>query len=293
MLATVCRPCLAGLTLVALLGQASPAGAAAPPAKPGRIAVRALKDLAYYDGPDQHKVKHKLDLFLPEGRKDYPVLLFVHGGAWVQGDKNTYGLYGALTSCLARQGIGVAVTNYRLSPAVKHPEHVRDVARAFAWLHKNVGKYGGRADRLFVSGHSAGGHLVALLAGDETYLKEVGLTARAIRGVIPISGVYQIPERSLPAVFGTDPEVRKQASPLRHARAGLPPFLILYADKDFASCGREPSEKFCKALTEKGARAETLEIKDSNHYWIVVRAALPGNPVPQAIVKFIRAHSAG
>jgi acetyl esterase/lipase len=275
----------------ALLGVVSPAPASAPPAKPARGAVRALKDITYYDGPGQHKVKHKLDLFLPEGRSGFPVLLFVHGGAWVHGDKNTFGFYSALGVSLAKQGVGVAVTNYRLSPQVKHPEHVKDVARAFAWLHKNIGKYGGSPDRLFVSGHSAGGHLVSLLATDESYLKALGLTARAIRGVIPISGVYRIPDDFLPSVFGTDAELRKQASPIRHARAGLPPFLILYADKDFASCGRKPSEEFCKALKGKGARAETLEIKDSNHYWIIVRAALPGNPVPEAILKFIRAQA--
>jgi acetyl esterase/lipase len=233
-------------------------------------------------------VKHKLDLFLPEGRKGYPVLLFVHGGAWLHGDKNTSGFYAALGTTLARQGIGVAVTNYRLSPAVKHPEHVKDVARAFAWVHKNIATYGGRADRIFVCGHSAGGHLVSLLASDETYLKGVGLTARAIRGVIPISGVYLIPDRFLPSVFGTDPEVRKKASPIYHARAGLPPFLILYADKDLPGCDRKPSEAFCRALQDKGARARTLGIKDSNHLLIIVRAALPDNPVPKAILKFIR-----
>src|SRR5262245_62590551 len=95
--------------------------------------VQTVKDVVYYDGPDQHKVKHKLDLYLPKGHKDYPVLFFVHGGAWAHGDKNTFGLYGLLGAAYARLGIGVVVTNYRLSPEVKHPEHVKDVARAFAW----------------------------------------------------------------------------------------------------------------------------------------------------------------
>src|SRR5262245_52773947 len=126
--------------------------------------VKTVKNVAYYDGDDQHKVKHKLDLYLPTGLKDFPMLLFVHGGAWLHGDKDFgFGFYGGLAKTYAKQGVGVAVTNYRLSPDVKHPEHVKDVARAFAWLHKNAGKHGGKADQLFICGHSAGGHLVSLL----------------------------------------------------------------------------------------------------------------------------------
>jgi acetyl esterase/lipase len=253
--------------------------------------VRAIKDVTYYDGPGQHKVKHKLDLFLPQGGKDFPVLLFVHGGAWLHGDKNFFGFYSALGRALARHGIGVAVTNYRLSPAVKHPEHVRDVARAFAWTYKNIARYGGRRDRLFVCGHSAGGHLVSLLATDKQYLEAVGLTSKAIRGVIPISGIYAIPVRGLTAVFGADPEARRQASPIRHVRKDLPPFLILFADKDFVACGRKPSEAFCKALKDKGAKARTLEITGSNHFDIIIKAAFPDSPVGKAVLGFIRRHS--
>src|SRR5262245_48874078 len=93
-------------------------------------AVKDVKDVTYSSAPGHDPVKHKLDLYLPDGLKDYPVVLFVHGGAWVRGDKNYLGVYRALGRSLARRGVGVAVTNYRLSPKVKHPEHVKDVARA-------------------------------------------------------------------------------------------------------------------------------------------------------------------
>jgi acetyl esterase/lipase len=277
-----------GLVLALLAGASAPPARGAEAAK--NFAVRAVKDVTYYDGPDHHKVKHKLDLFLPKGVKDFPVLLFVHGGAWLHGDKNFFGFYSALGTTLAGQGIGVAVTNYRLSPLVKHPEHIKDVARAFAWTYKNIARYGGQRDRLFVCGHSAGGHLVALLAADERYLKAEGLTSKAIRGVIPISGVYVIPP-TLKVVFGTDPEVCRLASPIRHARKDLPPFLILYADKDFISCGRKPSEAFCKALKDKGASARTLEITKSNHFDIIIKAAFPDSPVARAVLGFIRSPS--
>jgi acetyl esterase/lipase len=253
--------------------------------------VKAVKNIAYHTGDDQDRIKHKLDLYLPIGLKDFPVLFFVHGGAWVSGDKDFFGMYAVLANLYARQGIGVVVTNYRLSPAVQHPEHIRDVARAFAWTVKNIGKHGGRADRLFVCGHSAGGHLVALLTTDETYLKEQGLTTRAICAAIPISGVYRIPELFLDKVFGTDGEAKKKASPIVHARKGLPPFLILYADKDLPTCGKIPSEAFCKALTAKGTEAKTIECTDSDHIRIIISAGLANNKVSRAILDYIRQQS--
>src|SRR4051812_30722113 len=110
------QPALAMVALAALSAGANTASGAEEGA-----AVKTIKDVAYYEGPDAHKSKLKLDLFLPEGKKDFPVVLFVHGGAWLHGDKSFMGFYSALGASLARQGIGCVVTNYRLSPAVKHP----------------------------------------------------------------------------------------------------------------------------------------------------------------------------
>jgi arylformamidase len=254
--------------------------------------VRAVKDVAYYDGEDADKVKHKLDLYLPKDKEDFPVLFFVHGGAWVHGDKNFLGIYRTLGTYLAQHGIGVVVTNYRLSPGVKHPEHVKDVAKAFAWTYKNIEKYGGRPDQLFVGGHSAGGHLSALLVVDDTYLKAEGLSTDKIKGVIPISGVYDIPDKFLPAVFGKDDEVHKMASPLNHLKGGLPPFLILYADKELPGCDKDQAEAFCKGLNDKGTQASTLEVKDSNHLLILLDTGAGKGEAPKAILDFIAKQTA-
>jgi acetyl esterase/lipase len=282
---------LLGWAILALMGLVrGPARAGEPGSGP--FEVEKVKDLAYYDGPGSDKIKHRLDLFLPRGQKDFPVLVFVHGGAWLRGDKSFLGIYSKLGSFFARHGIGAVVTNYRLSPAVKHPEHVKDVARAFAWTVRNIARYGGRPDQVFVCGHSAGAHLVALLATDESYLKQEGLTVQAIKGVIPLSGIYRLPEKLLPMVFGDDPAVRRLASPLTHVRAGLPPFLILFADRDYPGCGKQSGEGLCQALKEKGNRARTLEVTESSHFKIILSAALPGNVVSDAILDFIKAHTA-
>jgi acetyl esterase/lipase len=279
--------------------------------------VETIRDVAYYDGADADKIKHKLDLYLPRDRKDFPVLIFIHGGAWTMGDKNYFGLHSGFGRLLAAHGVGTVVINYRLSPGVKHPEHIKDVARAFAWTHKNIGKYGGRADQIFVTGHSAGAHLAALLATDETYLKAHGLSLRDIKGVIPMSGVYVIRDLPLsfgfnvqppgpgalmvagnlalrlnPAriVFGDDPKVLKDASPLTHVNPRCPPFLIVYGDCDFPTCDGM-SEQLCKALKEQKCEAQTLVLKDRNHLTVIFKASREGDPAAQAILDFIKAHT--
>jgi acetyl esterase/lipase len=279
---------LAAASLACILSAADPVRAAKP--EVAYCQVQPVRDVAYFRGPGSDPVRHKLDLYLPKGEKDFPVVLFVHGGAWLRGDKSFLGVYEAVGTFLARQGIGAAVINYRLSPAVRHPEHIRDVARAFAWTYKHIAEYGGRPDRLFVCGHSAGGHLVALLATDPSWLKAEGLTTADIRGVIGISGVYdltQLPERFASRVFGAGAAVLSTASPTRQARAGLPPFLLLYADKDFPGCGKEPAEAFAKALREKGTKVTTREMTGSSHYKMVLGTVIPGDPESEAILAFI------
>jgi acetyl esterase/lipase len=282
---------LGAVSALALTLLACPAAWAGDKAPAKKFAVESIKDVAYFDGKGADPVKHKLDLFLPKGQKNFPVFFFVHGGSWRHGDKGFLGIYSSLGKYFASQGIGAVVINYRLSPKVMHPEHEKDVARAFAWTHKNVARYGGRADQIFVCGHSAGGHLVSLLATDDRYLKAEGLTVAAIKGVISISGVYSIPEKLFPQVFGTDAEVRRQASPLYHVKAGRPPFLLLCADKDLPGCDKKPAEAFAKALRDKDNKAELIEIADSDHFQIVWSAAVPDHAVSKALLAFIAAQT--
>src|SRR5262249_20460655 len=181
---------------------------------------------------------------------------FLHGGGWVFGGKDdffgVYG-YGTIAKNLAERGLVVVNANYRLSPGVRHPEHIKDAARAFAWTCENISKHGGDPRRIFVGGHSAGGHLATLLATDHTYLKLVAREPRDIHGVVAVSGVYRLDEADLkiavadsrgrfnfklnvnPAasIFGSDPKVLKDASPLTHVRRGLPPFLVMNAEFDY------------------------------------------------------------
>jgi acetyl esterase/lipase len=259
-----------------------------PAAKAAAFEVEKHKDIAYRTDADADKVRHKLDVYCPKGQKDFPVVLFVHGGTWRSGNKN---LYAGVGEAFAKEGIGFVVCNYRLSPAVQHPAHVEDVAKAFAWAHENVGKYGGKADNLFVCGHSAGGHLVALLATDPEYLKAEKLTPADIKGVMPISGVYRIaPVAALRQAFGNDAEVCKKASPLTHVAGKHPPFLIAYADGDLATLGPMADEMH-KALKKADSPSELVLCKDRNHITIITNFVSDDDPLHKAVREFVKEQS--
>jgi acetyl esterase/lipase len=295
-------------------GRASPGSARRGSPDPA-AKVREVQDVRYWTGRGSDPNWHKLDLYLPKGKKSYPVVLFVHGGAWVSGDKTFLGWGVDIGQFFARQGIGVAMPSYRLSPAVKHPEHVKDVARAFAWTYRHIAQYGGNRDQLFLCGHSAGGHLVSLLATDPAYLKNVGIKPSAVKGVISVSGVYRLPQlhfnfalpkglgQAAPAknqaatgftfrlnlfslVFGDDPKVLKNASPLNHVHRGLPPFLLVYAGHDFPFLPQMARE-FARVLKAARCPVRLLQVKDRDHDTVMFNATSATDPVARAICHFV------
>src|SRR5215831_12466284 len=200
--------------------------------------VDVRSNLTYYSGEGADKYRHRLDLYLPKGKRDVPVMLFVHGGGFTVGIKDQYAFVGQV---FAAHGIATAVISYRLSPKTSYPGHVQDVARAFAWLRAHVAEYGGKADKIVISGHSAGATLVAMLAADPAYLKDVGESLDHIAGVIPISGSFVQSGRS--SMFAgsaqPDPDMVRNASAINHVAGPHPPFLILYGDQDMPRTGQD------------------------------------------------------
>jgi CubicO group peptidase (beta-lactamase class C family)/acetyl esterase/lipase len=247
-----------------------------------------LKDIPYYAGKDADPERNELDLYLPKGRTDFPVLFWVHGGALRTGDrKNTQ----PLGESFAKQGIGFVTTGYRLSPAVKHPAHIEDVARAFAWTVDNITKHGGRADAIFVSGHSAGASLAALLATDESYLKAHKLDFSNIKGVISVSGVQRHAfSEQWRDTFGTTPEAFANASPLNQLGVRHPPFLILLAEKDNDDV-RKTSTELGERLAKRKIEGTVIDVKDRDHGSIIRQIPKVGDPTARAILEFVSRHS--
>ncbi len=257
--------------------------------------LREFRNLAYYEGRDADPVKHRLDLFLPSAKDKFPSIVWIHGGAWREGDRR---LYDALGRRFAGEGIGLAAISYRLSPGVKHPEHARDGARAFAWVHERIGKYGGDPERLFLMGHSAGGHLTALLASDPKYLSEAGVPRGTLKGAVPLSGVYLIPAlpedtrgflRILPQAFGSDPETCRDASPVTHLKTLACPMLVITETNDTLRV--RPSMEILRAAvgSQKIQGVEFVDAEGRDHLTIVGRMmALGADAVRDRIVEWVR-----
>jgi acetyl esterase/lipase len=281
---------LAGLLLLTLLPALRANSAEGSAIKlGGNFEVETVKDVAYVEGASADPDKQKLDLYLPKGQKDFPVLMFVHGGSWRSGDRK---MYAPLGNILAKNGIGTVIISYRLSPKVQHPGHIQDVARAFAWTCANIAKHGGRPDQVFTCGHSAGGHLVALLGTDESYLKAEKRGFADLKGVIAISGVYSIfPGAIFESAFGKNEEAVKNASPLKHVKENLCPFCLLYAEKEYPTLDLM-AEQMGKALKDCKCDASITKLKDRDHVSIIRKAASDEtDPAVQAIFEFMAKHS--
>ena len=277
---------MASLAAAALLAIA-PASAAGADG----FAIVEHRDIDYIAGTDYAEDKDKLDVFMPEGLSDAPVVVYFHGGALQAGTK---AIGEGLARQLAARGIGLVTANYRLSPAVMHPAHMEDATAAFAWTKKHIASYGGDPERVFLSGHSAGAYLAALMALDPSYLEAHGLELSDVRGVVPISPFLHVEDpdvapRRPKTVWGTDPEVWLQASVTPYVGAGKPPMLFIYADGDDA-WRREQNQRLAADLTAKGNKAMAVEIADRTHGSVNSKMADDDDPGMLKVAEFVERH---
>lgn len=248
--------------------------------------IEAAKDIEYAQGAPEDAAKHKLDVYRRSDARNAPVLFFVHGGAWVRGDRTQYPFFG---NHFAKAGYVVVTPSYRLAPKNPHPAQIEDVAAAFAWTVKHAAEYGGDPRRIFLAGHSAGGHLVALLAANPEWLKPHGLTAASIRGVMSLSGVPNIVSLAATSdsrVFGKDPQVLLGASPLQHVHKGLPPFLVTYCQWDYLTLPQQ-AEEFHAALQAAGVPSTLAFVPTENHISEMTNIHKPGDPTAAAMLAFM------
>jgi len=200
------------------------------------------------------------------------------------------------------------------------------VARAFAWTRANVAKYGGDPDNIILCGHSAGGHLVSLLATDESLLAdpELKLTdadRKALRGVVSVSGVYLVPRpgefsrlvegmlatlgvkdhvpellkqsgmalNPFPLVFGNDPKQHRQASPLHHVRPGLAPFLVVYSGLELPFLP-QMAEDFGEAMRKAKNDVEVVRFDQRDHNSVFFRMSRSDDPAARKVLDFVQRH---
>lgn len=228
--------------------------------------VVAHRNIDYIQNQDYSDDKDRLDIFMPEGATNTPVVVYFHGGALQNGTK---AIGDGIAQQLAARGIGLVTANYRLSPSVMHPAHMEDAAAAFAWTKHNIATYGGDPNRVFVSGHSAGAYLAALLALDPQYLSAHRIGLSDIRGAIPISPFLFVEEHDVApsrpkTVWGTDETVWLKASVTPYIGSSKPPMLFIYADGD-DDWRREQNQRLAAQLVAKGNEAGVIEIEHRTH----------------------------
>jgi acetyl esterase/lipase len=264
--------------------------------RPGNIGVLNY-DLRYDEIQGADPNLTSLDVYSTGTSSLSPVIIYFHGGGWKRGDKTRLGL---MAPCFLNNGYVFVSANYRLSPAFMFPSYLEDVAKAVAWVRVNVESYGGKPDRLYLMGSSAGAHLVSLVATDESYLQREGLLPRDISGVVSLdTRAYDIPSvmRSLPkegAVYatytntlGTNPSTWERASPCEYLDKGrdIPPFFIAYTCKD--PLRKTWSEGFAQDLKKIGVQAELLPVPDKDHGRLTREFGTKNDPVSEAVLRFL------
>jgi acetyl esterase/lipase len=276
------------LALTFLAGPAAPLQAQAP--APVKVEIRT--DIDYVPTAEYAAKKDRLDVYAPAGAKGARVVVSIHGGALREGDKAQPGYVGQL---LAKAGFVAVIINYRLSPGVAHPAHVEDAAHAVAWARTHAAEYGGDPQKLFVIGHSAGAYLAALLALDPKYLAAYQMSAKDLKGVVPVSAFFYVdrpgvaPDRPKD-VWGTDAAAWKAASPAAYLRKDAPPMLLLYADGD-ADWRRQQQTDFRADMKKAGASSiETRMITGRDHSSIWGRMKNANDDTAAAIIAFLEAH---
>ncbi|MDQ3393045.1 MAG: alpha/beta hydrolase [Bacteroidota bacterium] len=191
--------------------------------------------------PENDRIKHLLDIFYPHNKQELsPMIIFVHGGTWMNGSKEIYSTFG---KNLAAKGIVSVILNYRLGDIVNFKKMASDCASAVKWAYRNGHEFGGNKNKIFMCGHSAGGHLSALIALGHEYFDQLNMD-NPIKGCILIDafglniGTFIKDHGALylqyiEKVFTKDPEIWKQASPIEFISQRKIPFMILIGSKTY------------------------------------------------------------
>jgi len=219
--------------------------------------------------------------------------MFVYGGSWrsgrlFSGKKEYYRFVGKLFS---NEGYTTIIPDYRVYPEVKFPSFVEDVANAVRWIHTNMNLNNDNR-RLILIGHSAGAHIVSLLALDPNYFKEVGIDRSVLRGWVGLSGPYNfnpLAIRYIRPIFESVIDDINKARPISFASVKAPPGMLIHGKRD-RLVSRNNSLALYKALTGAGSKIDYASI-DAGHFDTVLGLGVPfigKSEVQGAVFKFIR-----
>ncbi|MGH7090452.1 MAG: alpha/beta hydrolase [Stellaceae bacterium] len=232
--------------------------------------VGAKRDLRYGDG-----ARHRLD-FYPAANAGAPLFVFIHGGYWQISDKENYG---CVAAGLLTHGIPVAALEYTLAPAIRMDGIVAEMRSALAFLRREAAALGA-APRFVVSGHSAGGHLAAML-----------LDEPQVAGVLPISGLFDLEPIRLSYLndkVGLDADAARRNSPILRIPDAAPPLAIACGASELPEMRRQSAD-YHAALRAKGLAAELLTLDGHDHFSILEELAASDGRLTAAARQLLRA----
>lgn len=222
--------------------------------------IRRSKNITYISRQNESELPAKdLNIFAPRKGEDLPVLIFIHGGSWNKGKKEIYDFLG---SRMARRKVVTVIIDYPLAPDYQVPTMEKASALAVKWVSENISKYGGDPDQIYISGHSAGGHLAALVAIKEEPFQELGLK-NPLKGAIlndpaGLDWFWFLSEmKGRPNgtenydAFTDDPEIWKAYSPIYFLEGNEIPIMILEGEETYPGI-RLTVDRFRRAAEQKG-----------------------------------------
>lgn len=255
-------------------------------------ASHKFKDVTYLED-SENKQNPKLNVFIPKRAKGkkLPVLIFIHGGNWNTGNKDTYGFYGRN---FAKKDVVVVIPDYTLSPKAGYDVMADQMAKVILWTKENIAQYQGDPNQIFVTGHSAGGHLAALAVMNPKY----GIKPGTVSGIVlnDAAGLdmkhylnENPPEESNDYIstWTTDPEKWKDASPIYFLNKNTPPFLIYTGSKTYESI-KTANARFLKALQPLQPNVKPI-VLNKKHIPMILQYFWPWNDRFDETVKFMKA----
>jgi arylformamidase len=249
------------------------------------------RDLAYAEPKNERQM---LDVYSPVEGKNHPIVFWIHGGGWQQGNKTEIQ---KKPQAFVDKGFVFVSTNYRFVPKVTIKQMAGDIAKAIRWTHDHAKEYGGDPSTVFVMGHSAGAQLAALVCTDNRYLTSEGLPLSIIKGCVPVDGdTYDVPlqiatvEQRRADIYRKkfgDAESQKGLSPVTHVAKGkkIPPFLILHVADHPET--KAQSQRLTKALQEAGISAKAYPAEGKDHTTINSELGVPDDKPTKALYEFL------
>lgn len=233
-----------------------------------RAAAGGVLDISY--GPAE---RQRLDVF-PSGEAGAPTLIYLHGGYWQRGDKSVYSF---VAEPFVGRGVNVVLMSYTLCPESTVPEITEEIRQGLSWLYRTGGDYGLAPGRINVAGHSAGGHLAAMMLATDWPARDPDLPADLVKTGVPVSGLYALePLRrtSINQAARIDEAAARHCSPRYLRPASDAPVLAVVGGAE-TSAFHEQAEAFARQWTAAGACVERYVEPDADHFDVVNRLADP------------------